>query len=302
MNTLMMILGVIIILGGVLLSDTFFTIHETEQALILQFGEPKDIIQVPGLKVKIPFVQNVIRLDRRVLDVDPPIEQVILADQKRLDVDAFMRYRIVDPLQFYQSVGNETIVEQRLSSVVNSSLRRILGNVTLLDILSTERARVMVQIKEQVDQEARRFGVEVVDVRIRRADFPEATSQAIFARMRSEREREAAEARAQGQEESQRIKASADRERTVLVAEAQREAQRFRGQGDNEALRIIVEATGQDPGFYAFYRTLTAYRYTISNTDTQFILSPTGDFFQFFTSILKQPSTSSPSTASPPTQ
>ena len=296
MNTFTMILGIVVILVGVFLSDTFFTIHETEQALILQFGEPKDIIQTPGLKLKIPFVQNVIRLDRRVLDVDPPIEQVILADQKRLDVDAFMRYRIVDPLQFYQSVGSETIVEQRLSSVINSSLRRILGNVTLLDILSQERAQVMLQIREQVDREASGFGVEVVDVRIRRADFPEATSQAIFARMRSEREREAAEARAQGQEESQRIKASADRERTVLLAEAQREAQKFRGQGDNEALRIIVEATGQDPEFFAFYRSLGAYRNTITNTDTKFILSPTGDFFQFFTSILKQPPTTPPLT------
>jgi membrane protease subunit HflC len=285
MNSLTVIAGVLVVIAGIFLSDTFFTVHEVEQALILQFGEPKRVIQTPGLQLKIPFIQNVVLVDRRVLDVDPPIEQVILADQKRLDVDAFARYRITDPLLFFQSVGSEAVVEQRLKSVVNSSLRRVLGNVTLLTILSEERASVMEDIREQVNVEAQKFGIEIVDVRIRRADFPETTSQAIFARMRSEREREAAEARAQGQEQSQEIKSRAERERTVLLAEAKRDAQVLRGEGDQQALQIIAEATSRDPKFFAFYRALEAYRNVLKNNDTTFILSPTGEFFQYFKHI-----------------
>ena len=255
MNLLVAIAGAVIIITGIFLSDTFFTVHEVEQALILQFGEPKRVIKTPGLKFKIPFIQNVVIVDRRVLDIDPPIEQVILADQKRLDVDAFARYRITDPLLFFQSVGSEAVVEQRLKSVVNSSLRRVLGSVTLLTILSEERAGVMENIREQVNVEAQKFGIEIVDVRVRRADFPETTSQAIFARMRSERERAAAEA--------------------VL-----------RGQGDQQALQIIADATSRDPEFFAFYRSLQAYRTVIQDNNTTFILSPTGEFFQYFKHII----------------
>ncbi|HYD32397.1 MAG TPA: protease modulator HflC [Azospirillaceae bacterium] len=282
MNRKLAFLGLAIVFLGIIASSALFTVNETQQALVLQFGEAKRMIQDPGLKAKIPFIQNVVMIDRRVLDLDPPVEQVILADQKRLDVDAFARYRIHDPLRFYQSVGSELQAESRLNNVVNSSLRRVLGNVTLLAVLSDERANVMNDIKTQVNNEARRFGIEIVDVRIRRADLPEETSQAIFARMRSEREREAAEARAQGQEQSQQIRSRAERERTVILAEAQRDAQILRGEGDNQALRTIAEATGRDPEFYAFYRTLEAYRNALKNEDTTMVLAPQGEFFRFF--------------------
>lgn len=263
-------------------SNAFFTVNEARQALVLQFGQPVRVVQEPGLKFKLPFIQNVVMMDRRVLDLDPPVEQVILADQKRLDVDAFARYRIVDPLKFFQSVQSETAAEGRLNNIVNSSLRRVLGSATLLAVLSEERGRIMTDIRNQVNGEAKRFGIEIVDVRIRRADLPEETSQAIFARMRSERVREASEARAQGQEQSQQIKSRADRERTVILAEAQRDAQIMRGEGDNQALSIIAGATGSDPQFYAFYRTLEAYRTSISSRDTTMVLSPKGEFFRYF--------------------
>ena len=271
--------AVVVILLGL---SGVFVVREGHSALVLQFGEPRRVIREPGLQVKIPFIQEVRLIDRRVLDLDPPVEQVILADQKRLDVDAFARYRIHDPLRFYQTAGTEAVVETRLNSIVNSSLRRVLGNVTVLAVLSDERARIMTDIKTQVNDEAKRFGIEIVDVRIRRADLPEETSQSIFARMRSEREREAAEARAQGQEQSQQIKSRAERERTVIIAEAQRDAQILRGEGDNTALKLIAEATSQDPGFYGFYRSLEAYRKALNGNDTTMVLSPTGEFFRYF--------------------
>lgn len=282
MNRTLIFFGITVVLVGLIASMSLFVVYETQQALVLQFGEPMRVVRTPGLKVKVPFFQNVVYIDRRVLDIDPPVEQVILADQKRLDVDAFARYRIVDPLRFFQSVGNEAVVEQRLSAVVNSALRRVLGNVTLLSVLSTERAQVMNNIRDQVNREADRFGVEIVDVRIRRADLPEGTSQSIFARMRSEREREAAEARAQGQEQLQQIRSRADRERTVILAEAQKEAQKLRGEGDNQALRVIAEATNRDPQFYGFYRTLEAYRNGLRAEGTTLVLAPHGDFFRYF--------------------
>ncbi|CAK0753533.1 Protein HflC [uncultured Gammaproteobacteria bacterium] len=283
-NTLLISL-ITAVVAVILLSSALFTVTEAEQALVLQFGQPIRKIQTAGLKVKLPFIQNVIILDRRVLDLDPPDEQVILSDQKRLDIGTFTRYRIVDPLRFYQSVGSEVVAAQRLAATVNSALRRVVGSVTLLEVLSAERAKVMTDIRNQVNVEAARLGVEVVDVRIRRADMPEENSQAIFARMRSERDREAAEARAQGEELSQQIKARADRERTVLIAEAQREAQKARGEGDNHALRIIAEATNRDPQFYAFYRSLEAYRVAFRADDTTMVLSPNGEFFRYFNNI-----------------
>lgn len=273
-------------IGAVLLflaSNALFVVTERQQALVLQFGESIRVITSPGLNVKMPFIQNVVMLDRRVLDVDPPVEQVILADQKRLDVDAFARYRIVDPLRFFQTAGNERVADQRLAAIINSALRRVLGNVTLLAVLSKERTRVMDEIHQQVSAEAQNFGIAMVDVRLRRADLPEETSQAIFARMRSEREREASEARAQGEELAQQIRAKADRERTVLLAEAQSAAQKARGEGDSQAMRIISEAMGKDPEFYAFYRTLEAYRNAFKAEDTTLVLSPHSEFFRFFT-------------------
>ena len=297
MNRTLIIVGFSLVVGAFLLSNALFTINETQQAVVLQFGAKVKVLQTPGLKIKLPFIQNVVMIDRRVLDVDPPVEQVILADQKRLDVDAFARYRVADPYVFYQSVGNEVVAEQRLASVVNSALRRVLGNVTLLAVLSQERTKVMADIKAQVNEEAKGFGIEIVDVRIRRADLPEETSQSIFARMRSEREREAAEARAQGQEQSQQIRSRADRERTVILADAQRDAQKARGEGDNQALRIISDATNRDPQFYAFYRSLEDYRNAMHSDDTTLVLSPTGDFFRYFGSITGAVPASTPAPA-----
>jgi membrane protease subunit HflC len=266
-------------------SASLFTVNQTQQALVLQFGEWKRTIKETGLHAKIPFVQNVVLVDARVLDVDPPVEQVILADQKRLEVDAFARYRITDPLQFYQSAGSEVVVEQRLATVVNSALRRVLGNVTLLAVLSGERQKVMTDIKEQVNQEARRFGVEIVDVRIRRADLPDATSQAVYDRMRSERDREAREARAQGNEQAQQIRSRAERERTVILAEAQRDSQVLRGEGDNQAIRILAESASKNPDFYGFYRSLEAYRASLKGDNTSMVLSPDSEFFRYFDSV-----------------
>lgn len=287
MDRKLAILGILVVILGVVGAGSLFTVSETQQALVLQFGEPKRVIQEPGLKAKVPFIQNVVMLDRRVLDVDPPVEQVILADQKRLEVDAFARYRIADPLKFFQSVGNENNAETRLSSVVNSSLRRVLGNVTLLAVLSEERARVMADLRAQVNQEAQRFGMEIVDVRIRRADLPDATSQAVFERMRSEREREAREARAQGSEQAQQIRSRAERERTVILADAQRDAQVLRGEGDNQAIRILAEAGNKNPEFYQFYRSLEAYRVALRQDNTSLVLSPSSEFFRYFGAIGK---------------
>jgi modulator of FtsH protease HflC len=267
---------------GVVGSASVFTVNEAQQALVLQFGEPRRVIREPGLKFKVPFIQEVRILDRRVLDLDPPVEQVILADQKRLDVDAFARYRIHDPLRFYQTAGTEAVAETRMNATVNSALRRVLGNVTVLAVLSEERTKIMTDIKNQVNAEAQRFGIEIVDVRIRRADMPQETSQSIFARMRSEREREASEARAQGQEQAQQIRARAERERTVMVAEAQRDAQILRGEGDNTALKLIAEVTSKDPEFYGFYRSLEAYRKALNKDDTTMVLSPNSEFFRYF--------------------
>ncbi|AUN30197.1 protease modulator HflC [Niveispirillum cyanobacteriorum] len=284
MSTKLVALGIAAAATAILASASLFTVNQTQQALVLQLGEWKRTIQEPGLHAKIPFVQNVVLIDSRVLDVDPPVEQVILADQKRLEVDAFARYRITEPLKFYTSVGNENVAEQRLAATVNSALRRVLGNATLLAVLSKERAKVMTDIKAQVNQEAAQFGVEIVDVRIRRADLPEATSQAVYERMRSEREREAREARAQGNEQAQQIRSRAERERTVILAEAQRDSQVLRGEGDNQAIRILAESANKNPDFYSFYRSLDAYKASMKGDNTQMVLSPDSEFFRYFNS------------------
>jgi len=285
MNKKLAILGVIVVLAGVLLSDSFYTVDETEQALVIQFGEPRNVVQEPGLQVKIPFIQQVTFYEKRILSVDPPVEQVILADQRRLDVDSFVRYRIVDPLRFFQSVSNEIGAQQRIATITNASLRRVLGNATQLAVLSEERADLMIQIQRAVENGTQQFGVEIVDVRIGRADVPEGTVQSVYDRMRSEREREAAEFRAQGFEQAQQIRARADRERTVILAEAEREAQILRGEGDAGAIDILAQAYGQDSQFFAFYRTLQAYRNALTSDDTSMVLSPTGEFFQYFQNL-----------------
>ena len=282
MSRLAIVLGIVVIAAGFTVFGTLYTVHQTEQAIVMQFGQPITVVRDPGLHVKVPFLQNVEFYDKRLLDIDPATEQVILSDQKRLDVDAYLRYRIIDPLLFRQAVGNEANARSRLNAVVVSSLRRVLGNVTLLTVLSEERLQVMADIQRAVNEEAKTFGVEVVDVRLRRADLPEQAAQAIFARMRSEREREAREARAQGFERSQQIRAGADRERTVLIAEAERNSQIERGAGDREAIRIYAEAYGEDTQFYAFYRSMQAYREALRSEDTTMVLSPESEFFRFF--------------------
>jgi membrane protease subunit HflC len=268
--------------AGILLTSSLFIVDQTEQALVLRLGDVRRVIREPGLEFKTPFVENVIYYDKRILDFEPPHEEVIVSDQKRLVVDAYTRYRITNPLQFYQTVGNEAGVRARLSAIVSGSLRRVLGNVTLNDILSTKRDAIMLQIRDDVAAQAKSFGIDVVDVRLRRADLPEENSQAIYARMQSEREQQARQYRGEGAEAAQTVRANAERERTVILAEAQRDAQRARGEGDAQAVKIYGDAFGQDKQFFAFYRTLQAYRDALTGKDTSFVLSPEGNFFRFF--------------------
>ncbi len=282
MNRLM-ILGAVLVVAIVTASSALFTVHQTQQVLITQFGQPIRVITEPGLQAKIPFIQSVIAFDRRLLDYDAPGEEVILGDQRRLIVDSFTRYRITDPLLFFQTVGaTEAGIRARFNSIVTSSLRRVLGNEPLLSVLSTDRARIMNEIQRQVNEEARRFGIVVTDVRIRRADLPEENTQAILNRMQSERERVAREARAEGAEVAARIRASADRERTVLLAEAQAQGDILRGQGEQESIRIFADAFQRDPEFFGFWRTMQAYREAFSEGDARLLLSPDSEFFRFF--------------------
>ncbi len=272
--------------GGIIAFSSLFTVHQTQQALVLQFGNPKRVVKDAGLHFKVPFVQNVIFLDKRMLSYDGTGEEVIASDRKRLVVDAFLRYMISDPLRFYQTVGNERVAQQRLNALLTSSLRQVIGTVPLQSVLTGERAALMGQIAQRVNTEAKDLGISVADVRIRRADLPEANNQAIYARMKTEREREAREFRAQGAEISQRIRSRADREKTVLIAEAQKEAQILRGEGDGNAVRIFAEAFGTDIDFFTFYRSMQAYRESLGGEDTTMVLSPDSDFFRYFGSIL----------------
>ncbi len=266
----------------VLAMSSLFTVYQTHQALVLQLGNPKRVIKEPGLHFKLPFIQNVVYIDRRVLDYDAPAQELILGDQKRLVVDAFARYRITDPLRFYQAAGTETILRGRLGPILEASLRKVLGEVALFTVLSADRAELMGRIQDQANEEAKQFGIDIIDVRIKRADLPPENNQAIYRRMQTEREREAKELRAQGAELAQRIRARADRERRVLIAKAKKEAQIERGKGDAEAVRIFAEAFGKDMDFFAFYRSMQAYRNALSDDNTSFVLSPDGEFFRFF--------------------
>jgi modulator of FtsH protease HflC len=281
-NRLIAVVAILLVVVGVLASSSLFIVDQTEQALVLQLGEVRRVVREPGLQIKRPFIENVIDYDKRVLDFEPPHEEVIVADQKRLVADTYTRYRIANPLLFYQTVGSEEGVRARLAALVSGSLRRVLGNVTLADVLSNKRAAIMRQIRDEVAAEAKGFGIEVVDVRLRRADLPEENSQAIFARMQSEREQQARQYRGEGADAAQSVRANAERERTVILAEAQRDAQRVRGDGDAQAVKLYGDAFGQDKEFFAFYRSLQAYRDALNGRDTSFVLSPEGDFFRFF--------------------
>jgi len=278
-------LGALVVAGVVVAWGSLFTVSQQQQALVLQFGDPKRAIPEPGLKVKLPFIQDVQYFEKRILDIDPPKQQLILVDQKRLDVESYARYRIVDPLRFYQTVNNEAGARARLGAIINSALRRVLGNESLTNILSTRRAQITQAIFQEVNQVATPLGIEMVDVRIKRADYPDQTSQAIYARMKSEREREAREFRAEGFEVAQQVRSDADRQRVVIVATAQKEAQTVRGQGDGQAIQIYADAFGQDPQFFAFYRSMEAYKQSLADGSTTLVLSPDNQFFRFFNDV-----------------
>ena len=268
-----------------LATGSMFQVAQTEQALVLRFGAPvagRGLIAEPGLHFKVPLIESVVKIDKRILDLESPKQEVLASDNQRIDVDAFVRYRIVDPLRFYQAAGTIRIANNLLASVLNSAVRRVLGEATQQQIVRDERASLMVKIKEQVDAESQRFGVAIVDARVRRADLPREISEKVFSRMQSERQREANEYRAQGNEQYQKITSRADRDAIVLKAEAQQTADGIRGQGDAERNRIFAEAFGKDPDFFAFYRSMQAYDQTFKAGDTRFVTSPSSDFFRFF--------------------
>jgi len=275
---LLVLLAIIVGYGSV------FTVDQTEQALVVRFGKPVDVVTDPGLHFKAPFIDTVIAIDKRILDLENPSQEIIASDQKRLVVDAFARYRIKTPLRFYQSVGSIQAANIQLTTILNASLRRVLGEVTFIQVVRDEREALMGRIRDQVDKEADAYGIQVVDVRIRRADLPEQNSQAVYQRMQTERQREAAEFRAQGGQKAQEIRSNADREATVIVAEANSKAEQIRGEGDGERNRLFAEAYGKDPDFFAFYRSMTAYENGLKSNDTRFLLRPDSDFFKFFNS------------------
>jgi membrane protease subunit HflC len=269
----------------VILGSATFEVLQTQQALVLRFGEPvagRGLITEPGLHFKIPFVESVVLLDNRILDLESPKQEVLASDNQRIEVDAFVRYRIVDALRFYQTVGTIERANNQLASVLNSAVRRVLGEANQTQIVRDDRANLMVRIREQVNAEGARFGVRTIDARIRRADLPREISEKVYGRMQTERAREAAEYRAQGSEQAQKINAKADRDVVVLRASAQQQADQVRGQGDAERNRIFAEAYGQDPDFFAFYRSMQAYDASFKARDTRFVTSPTSDFFRYF--------------------
>ena len=268
---------------------SIFIVKEVNQAIVLQFGDPKKIISKPGLNFKLPFIQNVVFLDKRILNLDAPPEEVIASDQKRLIVDAFARFQIVDPLKFYISVGNERVARSRLSTIINSRIRSVLGTQRLQTLLSEDRTKQMSLIQEGVNNEAEKFGIKIIDVRIKRADLPQANSDAIFARMQTERNREAKEFRAKGAEMAITITSTADKEVTVILAEAQKKSEIMKGEGDGKRNKIFADAFGQDPEFFAFYRAMQAYETALIGWETSLVLSPYSEFFKFFGSIKKKP-------------
>ena len=276
-----------IVLIAVVVFQSLFIVQEISQAIVLQFGDPKKIVTKAGLNFKLPFIQNVVYLDKRILNLDNDPEEVIAADQKRLIVDAFARFKIIDPLKFYISVGNERVARSRLSTIINSRIRGVLGTQELATLLSTDRARQMQLIQSQVNEEAKNFGIEIVDVRIKRADLPQANSDAIYKRMQTEREREAKEFRAQGAEIAQKIRSTADKDVTVLLAEANKKSEIMKGEGDGLRNKIFADAFGKDPQFFGFYRAMQAYEKALIGGETSLVLSPDSEFFKFFGKSIK---------------
>lgn len=272
----------LLVFAAILLNTTLFTVEQTERVLIVQFGEVRQQIDTPGLHVKVPLIQNVISFDRRLLNIELPGEEVILGDQRRLIVDSFTVFKISDPLRYYQALGPvPDAIRGRLNSIVTGSLRRVLGNNKLLDVLSADRERIMATIRDQVNTEMQSFGVTIEDVRIRRADLPEENTQAILSRMQSERQRIAAQARAEGAEASARIRADAERERTVLLADARATADKLRGEGEAEATRIYAKSYSEDPNFFQIWKTYQGYHDVFEGGNARLILTPDNDYLRY---------------------
>ncbi|HEX7792206.1 MAG TPA: protease modulator HflC [Afipia sp.] len=269
--------------------SSIFTVNQTEQVLLVRLGEPVRVVTEPGLNFKVPFIDTVISIDKRILDLENPAQEVIASDQKRLVVDAFARYRIKDALRFYQTLGSIQAANIQLTTLLNASLRRVLGEVTFINVVRDERDLLMSRIQKQLDRETTSYGIAVIDVRIRRADLPEQNSQAVYQRMQTERQREAAEFRAQGGQKAQEIRSKADREATVIIADANSSAEQVRGEGDGERNKLFAEAYGKDADFFAFYRSMTAYENSMKGNDTRFLLRPDSEFFRYFASPAGKP-------------
>ena len=290
---------VILLLVVIVGYSSVFTVAQTEQVLVVRLGEPVRVVTEPGLNFKAPFIDTVISIDKRILDLENPSQEVIASDQKRLVVDAFARYRIKNALRFYQSIGTIQAANIQLTTLLNAALRRVLGEVNFITVVRDEREGLMTRIRDQLDREADQYGIQVVDVRIRRADLPEQNSQAVYQRMQTERQREAAEFRAQGGQRAQEIRSKADREATVIIAEANSTAEQTRGVGDAERNRLFAEAYGRDPDFFAFYRSMSAYETGLKSSDTRFLLRPDSEFFRFFANPSGHPPTAAAAAAAP---
>ena len=269
--------------------SSLFTVSETQQVLLVRLGEPVRVVTTPGLNFKVPFIDTVISIDKRILDLENPAQEVIASDQKRLVVDAFARYRIKDALRFYQTLGSIQAANIQLTTLLNAAMRRVLGEVTFITVVRDDRDALMSKIRTQLDRETASYGISVVDVRIRRADLPEQNSQAVYQRMQTERQREAAEFRAQGGQKAQEIRSRADREATVIIADANSQAEQVRGEGDGERNRLFAEAYGKDVDFFAFYRSMTAYENSMKGNDTRFLLRPDSEFFRYFANPAGKP-------------
>ncbi|HEY4981888.1 MAG TPA: protease modulator HflC [Pseudolabrys sp.] len=282
LNVIGGVIAVLIVAALIVGYSSLFTVYQTQQALVVRLGQPVRVVNQPGLNVKVPFIDSVIGIDKRILDLEAPAQELIASDQKRLVVDAFARYRIQDPLRFYQTLGSIQGANSQLAILLNSALRRVLGEVTFTHVVRDQRADLMSRIRELVDHEATAYGISVVDVRIRRADLPEQNSQAVYQRMQTERQREAAEFRAQGAQRGQEIRSRADREVTVLVAEATSQSEQIRGEGDATRNQIFADAFNKDADFFAFYRSMQAYEASLKSNDTRLVLKPDTNFFRYF--------------------
>jgi membrane protease subunit HflC len=279
-----------------------FTVYQTQQTLVVRLGKVVRVVGEPGLHVKVPFIDSVLHIDKRILDLEAPAQEVIASDQKRLVVDAFARYRIKDPLRFYQTLGSKVAADSQLNILLISALRRVLGEVTFIQVVRDERAELMARIRDLIDTEATGYGIQVVDARIRRADLPEQNSQAVYQRMQTARQREAAEYRAQGQQQAQEIRSKADREVTVLVAEATSKSEQIRGEGDATRSQIFADAFNKDTDFFGFYRSMQAYEASMKSGDTRLLLKPDTNFCRYFndpSGKLRSNATASPAAPAP---